>query len=128
MFSAGTAIYARFKEEQVEESDYESSEEDENEDVLSFKAKKESAKLTQAILEQFNHLNTEDPFTESSKSRKSSLTESLNSRKTSISETSSSRKSSLYEVTKSRKSSLNEASKSEKSSANEVQSMTKALV
>ena len=101
LFSAGTAIYARFKEEQIEESDYESSEEEEeSEDVLSVKAKKESAKLTQAILEQFNHLNTEDPFTESSKSRKSSLTESLNSRKTSISETLSSRKSSIHEETK----------------------------
>ena len=78
--------------------------------------KKESTKLTQAILEQFNHLNTEDPFTESSKSRKSSITESSNSRKSSIAESSKSRKSSITETSKSRKSSKTEPSKSRRSS------------
>ena len=68
----GTEIYARYKQEPkevIEESDHDSSDE---EPPLTFKVRKDSAQLTRTILEQFNHLNTEDPMCESSKSRKNS--------------------------------------------------------
>ena len=96
----GTEIFARFKKEPIEILDDSDSDSSDKEPPLTFKVRKESAQLTRTILEQFNHLNMDDPMSDASKSRKNSY--SYESRKNSYSSESSfsSRRESVFSTSK----------------------------
>ena len=96
----GTEIFARFKKEPIEILDDSDSDSSDKEPPLTFKVRKESAQLTRTILEQFNHLNMDDPMSDASKSRKNSY--SSESRKNSYSSESSfsSRRESVFSTSK----------------------------
>jgi len=86
----GTEIFARFKKEPIEILDDSDSDSSDEEPPLTFKVRKESAQLTRTILEQFNHLNMDDPMFDASKSRKNSYSSesSFSSRRESVFSTS----------------------------------------
>jgi len=86
----GTEIFARFKKEPIEILDDSDSDSSDKEPPLTFKVRKESAQLTRTILEQFNHLNMDDPMSDASKSRKNSYSSesSFSSRRESVFSTS----------------------------------------
>ena len=88
----GTEIFARFKKEPIEILDDSDSDSSDKEPPLTFKVRKESAQLTRTILEQFNHLNMDDPMSDASKSRKNSYS--------SESSFSSSRRESVFSTSK----------------------------
>ena len=98
----GTEIFARFKKEPIEILEDSDSDSSDKEPPLTFKVRKESAQLTRTILEQFNHLNMDDPMSDASKSRKNSY--SSESRKNSYSSEassfSSSRRESVFSTSK----------------------------
>ena len=86
----GTEIFARFKKEPIEILDDSDSDSSDKEPPLTFKVRKESAQLTRTILEQFNHLDMDDPMSDASKSRKNSYSSesSFSSRRESVFSTS----------------------------------------
>ena len=100
----GTEIFARFKKEPIEILDDSDSDSSDKEPPLTFKVRKESAQLTRTILEQFNHLNMDDPMSDASKSRKNSYSsESSFSSLTSLNSyiaTLSSRRESVFSTSK----------------------------
>ena len=89
----GTEIFARFKREPIEILDDSDSDSSDKEPPLTFKVRKESAQLTRTILEQFNHLNMDDPMSDASKSRKNSYSSESSS-------FSSSRRESVFSTSK----------------------------
>jgi hypothetical protein len=97
----GTEIFARFKREPIEILDDSDSDSSDKEPPLTFKVRKESAQLTRTILEQFNHLNMDDPMSDASKSRKNSYSsESRKNSYSSESSLSSSRRESVFSTSK----------------------------